>query len=233
MAAPDAQSFAELLRKPKVGRFKPDHVRVLLNKQATTVEMRKDLNWLAESAQPDDLVVVFISSHGSAREADTANVNYVLTYDTNVDTKDDLYATALPMVEISNVVRNRIRALRTVVFLDTCHSGAAAVDGLRDGTASKQVLDQIREGSGRAIIASSDVNESSQESDQLGHGYFTFNLLHAMTRDNGMQPVSKIFSYLKDTVPTQVEAEMHKKQTPVMAKSDRGADIVVGVETGS
>jgi hypothetical protein len=95
------------------------------------------------------------------------------------------------------------------------------------------VLDRIREGSGRAIIASSGVNESSQESDSIGHGYFTFDLLHALSLDDGMRPMSQVYEYLKTTVPVQVYADKHQKQTPVMARSDRGADIVIGVETGS
>jgi uncharacterized caspase-like protein len=230
--AQDAADFAKLLANRHEGRFQPDHIHLLKDAQATTVEVRKELNWLAEMAQPDDLVVIFISSHGSAREADTANVSYILTYDTNVASKSDLYATALPMVEVSDVVRSRIKALRAVVFLDTCHSGAAS-QGLKDSTASGQVLDRIREGSGRAIVASAGVDESSQESETLGHGYFTFNLLHALALDDGMEPVSKVYDYLRTTVPAQVYAEKHQKQTPVMTRSDRGADIVIGVRTGS
>lgn len=59
----------------------------------------------------DDLVVVFLSSHGSPREKDTAwGVNYVITSDTDVKDADSLFATAMPMVELADVVRTRIRA---------------------------------------------------------------------------------------------------------------------------
>jgi hypothetical protein len=232
VATSDADSFAELLRNPAIGKFPRDHVRELKDKQATLVDLRKSLNWLAESAKPDDLVVIFISSHGSAREADTANVNYILAYDTNTSTRDDLYATALPMVEVSNVIRSRVRALRAVVFLDTCHSGAAA-DGLKDASVSTGALDQIREGFGRVVISSSTANQASQESEQLGHGYFTYNLLRALSQSKGMQPVRELFDYLKTQVPAQVMAEKQARQTPVIAMSDRGADIVIGVESGS
>lgn len=231
VATSDADSFAELLRDPAVGRFPKDHVRVLEDSQATLVDLRKSLNWLAESAKADDLVVIFISTHGSAREADTANVNYVLAYDTDVSTRDDLYATALPMVEVSNVIRSRVRALRAVVFLDTCHSGAAS-ENLRDASVSSNTLDQIREGFGRAIISSSTANQASQESKALGHGYFTYHLLRALKQEKGMVPLRQVFSYLQAKVPDQVMVEKHAKQTPVIAMSDRGADIVIGVESG-
>lgn len=232
VATSDAESFADLLRDPVIGRFPKDHVRLLEDKEATLVELRKSLNWLASSAKKDDLVVVFISSHGSAREADTANVNYILAHDTNTATQDDLYATALPMVEVSNVIRTRVRALRAVVFLDTCHSGAAS-EGLHDASVSTSTLDQIKEGFGRAIISSSETNQTSQESGKLGHGYFTYNLLAALSQQKGMESISQVFSYLKTKVPAQVMAEKHANQTPVMAMSDRGGDIVIGVESGS
>jgi hypothetical protein len=45
--------------------------------------------------------------------------------------------------------------------------------------------------------------------------------------------VRELFNYLKTQVPTQVMAEKQARQTPVIAMSDRGADIVIGVESGS
>jgi uncharacterized caspase-like protein len=83
------------------------------------------------------------------------------------------------------------------------------------------------------VISSSTANQASQESEQLGHGYFTYNLLRALSQSKGMQPVRELFDYLKTQVPAQVMAEKQARQTPVIAMSDRGADIVIGVESGS
>ena len=75
--ASDANGFAQSLLSANVGRFKPSNVAVLTDLQATTRNIREKLNWLARSAQPDDLVVIFIAAHGSSRDFDTAGVNYL------------------------------------------------------------------------------------------------------------------------------------------------------------
>jgi len=63
----DARDFSALLKDPTYGRFAEDHVHLLTDEQATTRKIKEELNWLARKAGKDDLVVVFLSSHGSPR----------------------------------------------------------------------------------------------------------------------------------------------------------------------
>ena len=233
--AKDARDFAALLEDEQVCRFNPESVHILLNGDATTKQIKADLNWLARSAQPDDLVVVFIASHGSPREMDTRNVNYIVTNDTEISSPDQLFATALAMVEITEVIRSRIQARRTLVLLDTCHSGAAAgARGLRlsadigVSSLSSETLDSIRQGFGRAIITSSQAGQQSYESDDIKHGYFTYFLLQALRKSAGKDSIDKMFSYIRDQVSSSVAAKLKAQQTPVLSQSDRGAEIVLG-----
>src|ERR1700686_1986274 len=150
-ASKDADDFAELLLDPKVGRFKKSNVHAMSG-NITTRKLKEELNWLARSAKdPHDLVVIFVSGHGTPRERDTAEVNYIATNDTELEPEDNLFATALPMVDISDVVRTRIKARRAVILLDTCHSGGAggttsAASAISDASASDATLDRLREG---------------------------------------------------------------------------------------
>lgn len=231
--AKDARDFAATLVDERFGRFRPDHVKTLFDADATTSRIKQELNWLARSAEPDDLVVVFVSSHGSPRDMDTAGANYIVTHDTEVDDPDRLYATALPMVDLAEVLRTRVRAKRAAVFLDTCHSGAALAS-LKPAAAAGPMLDRMRQGAGRVIIASSQVNEQSWESDKLGNGYFTYFLLQALRQGKGMTPVADLFRSLRDHVAERVQAEVRKQQTPVMSRSEEGAGaIVLGVAPGA
>jgi len=43
-----------------------------------------------------DLAVIYIATHGTAREQDVAGANYVVTYDSDVESLDGLYSTANP-----------------------------------------------------------------------------------------------------------------------------------------
>lgn len=51
--ADDANLFAATLKEPSVGAFPADHVRVLVEGDATTAGIRANLNWIARSAKPE------------------------------------------------------------------------------------------------------------------------------------------------------------------------------------
>jgi uncharacterized caspase-like protein len=236
----DAQSFADVLLDPKYGHFKAANVHTLTNDQATTKNIKVQLNWLARSAQPDDLVVVYVATHGSSRDMDTVGVNYVITHDTEVGASidpDTLYATALPMVDISNAIATRVKATRAAIFLDTCYSGNAAVKGsklIAPGVASASLtqttLDHIKQGSGRIIFAASGTEEESLESDSLKHGFFTYFLVQAFHEQTGSAPLSRIFDYTQQHVSDRVATEFkqyHLKQTPVMSRSEDNTDFAL------
>ncbi|HEV2575684.1 MAG TPA: caspase family protein [Acidobacteriaceae bacterium] len=239
--ANDAKSFADVLLSPQYGQFKQENVHVLVNEEATTRHIKEQLNWLARSAGPDDLVVVYIAAHGSPREVDTAGVSYIITNDTDIGTDinnpdvDSLYATALPMVDVANAVATRVRAERTAIFLDTCYSGNATdkklmLPGLASGSISSATLDHIKQGSGRMIFTASGVNEESLESDAIKHGYFTYYLVQALEQQNGAIPLSQAFAYVQQHVHMRAQTEAHAEQNPVLSRSEDTTDFSLGIQ---
>jgi uncharacterized caspase-like protein len=234
----DADSFADALKDPKIGGFPADNVHVLTNDEATTKNIKEQLNWIARHAQPNDLVVIYVATHGTPRSADSAGgANYIVTYDTEAYSggsldQDALYATAYPMVELANAVATRMKALRTAVFLDTCYSGGAAGDAakpgqqLPDSAPSKAMLSHMTDGTGRIVMAASEVNEESLESNQLHHGYFTYYLLQALKSGKGETPLSQVYDDVQKAVAQSVSAQgMH--QHPVMSRSSAEADFAL------
>ncbi len=233
----DANSFAAALEDPNIGGFSADNVHVLTDDQATTKNIKEGLNWIARHAQANDLVVIYVATHGTPRTADTAGgANYLVTYDTqaysngSVD-EDALYATAYPMVELANAVATRMKALRTAVFLDTCYSGGAAGAAgagaaLPDTAPSNAMLSHMTDGTGRIVMAASQVNEESLESSQLHHGYFTYYLLQALKSGKGETPLTQVFTSVEQQVSNTVTAQgMH--QHPVMNRSSNDADFAL------
>jgi hypothetical protein len=237
-ASKDAKDFAAVLLDPKIGRFQASHVHSLADGEVTTRQLKQELNWLARSASdPNDLVVIFLSSHGTPRSIDTAEVNYIATSDTEVIPEDSLFATALPMVEVSDIVRSRIKARRTVIFLDTCHSGAAignpnvSQPGPADSSASLAALDRLRQGVGRAIVTSSATDEQSYEGTPFANGYFTHFLLEALQKNGGQDSIEQIYGYLKQSVAKAAGA-IQRKQNPAFSRSEHGEEIVIGAPAG-
>jgi len=244
--ASDAQSFEDALLDPKVGHFQADHVRMLLNDEATTKNIKMQLNWLARSAGPDDLVVVYVATHGSSRDLDTVGVNYLITHDTEIGANidpDSLYATALPMVEISNAIATRVKARRAAIFLDTCYSGNAAAKntkliapGVANAAPSAETLNHIKQGAGRMVFAASGTEEESLESDTLKHGFFTYYLVQALRTEGGSAPLSEIFDYTQKHVSETVSTEFrqyHLQQNPVMGRSEDDTDFALGPAPGA
>ncbi len=243
--ASDAQSFQDALEDPKIGNFQADHVHSLLNDQATTRNIKMQLNWLARSAGPDDLVVVYVATHGSSRDLDTVGVNYIITHDTEIGANidpDSLYATALPMVEISNAIATRVKARRAAIFLDTCYSGNATVKdakliapGVANAAPSAETLGHITQGAGRMVFAAAGTEQESLESDVLKHGFFTYYLVQALRQEGGATPLSQIFDYTQKHVSDRVATDFRQynmQQTPVMSRSEDDTDFALGAGGG-
>lgn len=232
-AAKDARDFAATLTDPAIGRFKPTHLAMLTNQEATTKAIRAALNQIAKNALAEDLVVIFLSSHGSPGKADLVGEGYLVTYDTELA---DLYATAFPMRDFTRDVKQRIQAQRKVVFLDTCYSGQASTEGTKGLQLVGELQNQAAQdlcGFGSVVITSSSPHEQSWESPTLQNGYFTHFLIQALHQEDGYLPIAKVFSFLQDMVPKTVRQEKEAAQNPrIMPQPlQEAAEIRIGVKT--
>jgi uncharacterized caspase-like protein len=233
----DADAFAAELKDPEIGKFPAENVREITNAEATTKNIKEQLNWIARNAQPNDLVVIYVATHGSPRSLDSVSgVNYLITYDTemydggNLD-EDAMYGSALPMVELADAVATRMKALRTLVVLDTCYSGGSVSNtASANGSAaikaapSHAMLEQMGQGTGRIVLAASQSDEESLESKKLGHGYFTYYLLQALKAGKGNTPMSQVYTEVSKNV-AQLAAESGGRQHPVIYQSSEAADF--------
>jgi uncharacterized caspase-like protein len=158
----------------------------LENADATILDVRSALERFLPRAGPEDLIFLFIAGHGAPDPYAPRNL-YFLMNDTKVA---DMPNTALPMAELQELLDNRVRAQRVVVFVDTCHSAGISGTTLVTGRQLVQTENNIfnlyaanlfRE-TGRAVLTSSDVNEISRESPKWGggHGIFTWALLEGL-----------------------------------------------------
>ena len=226
-AAKDAADFANYLTTE--ANFAPDHVRLLTNSKATRAEILNQLggNWLPRVANPDDLVVIFFSSHGSPDSMDVGSVNYLVAYDTD---KTNLYGTGISLQDFTNQIKKRVNSDRVVLVMDACHSGAAI--GAK-GIFKEQNLDasQVAQGSGQLVICSSGASQSSWESTRYKNGVFTHYLLEGLRRDNNLNKLSNVFDFMKSKVQEEVQMDRNgARQTPALQSKWIGNDLIVGVK---
>ena len=172
----DAESFAELLQTPECGGFQPDHMRILINKDATLANLKQALVEFLAEAIDKDLVMIFFAGHGAPDPARPMNL-YLLTYDTDLSRPG---TTAYPMWELPTLLTRQLSAKRIVVFSDACHSGGISLDFATRGVttpesnqANKYLTDLAISKEGIVIFTASAAGEVSQEIPDLGHGVFT------------------------------------------------------------
>jgi hypothetical protein len=88
------------------------------------------------------------------------------------------------------------------------------------------MLAHMTGGTGRIVMAASEVNEESLESSQLHHGYFTYYLLQVLKTGKGQTPLSQVYASVAQQVSQSVSSQgMH--QHPVMNRSSADADFAL------
>lgn len=121
-AGRDALSFYQFLTDPRRGRFQTENVTFLTEENATRSNIALALNRLRQVAQEDDLVTIYMSSHGSPPDKNGA-VN-IVTYDTETTPRERIWHTSITEQMLKEFVEG-IRAQRLVMVLDTCYSNGA------------------------------------------------------------------------------------------------------------
>lgn len=221
--AKDAKDFCNFLLTD--GHFRRENVRMLLDEQATRRNILTLLadNWLPQVAKKDDLVVVYISSHGSASDLDAAGVNYLLSHDSELNS---LYATAIPFPLLSEI-KARIPSDRVVFVVDACNSGAAI-------TAKQDVMQVGSKGSKEpdaVLLMSSSPSQSSWESKRYENSVFTRRFIDTLKSQGAEARIGETFEQLKETVSEEVFKDRGVKQIPSL-KNRSGIDAPILAVTG-
>lgn len=121
-AARDAMNFYQFLTDPGRGQFPAGNVTFLTDENATRSNVAIALDRIQRVATEDDLVVVYMSSHGSPPDKRGA-VN-IVTHDTEVKPRERIWHTSINEEMLRQFV-DGVRARRLVMVLDTCYSNGA------------------------------------------------------------------------------------------------------------
>lgn len=234
-AAKDARDVAALLKDSRWGRFDPSNVILLTDEQATRANVLKSLQQLILSVEEDDLVFLYVSSHGSPHkgQGDLRTIGYIVTHDASYDS---IFVDGLKYEDLSENVA-LIKARRKAVFLDTCYSGQASGSGgkmlfIEPAGVDAQTAKLFLSGEGSYVVTSSRANEQSFESDTLQNSYFTHFLLQAL-RTPQAPTMKEVFDLLAREVPGSVARDKGQPQHPEMVPADGSGDLRIGVASTS
>ena len=155
--------------------------RVLLtNKEATLDNILSKVSNLAETAEPQDALIVYLAGHGTV----LGETYYFLPHDADVASDQKLATTALSSDLLAKRL-SEVPATKQLLVLDSCRSGAAA-GVLGKYVAARSGLEEIRSQqmlartSGTFLIAATQAEDYAYEIPELGHGVLTYSILNSL-----------------------------------------------------
>ena len=205
----DAEAFAGFLQSEAGGSLDGDHLKVLINKEATAAQFAIALDWLMEVVKENDKVIIYFSGHGDVERKTITQPGYLLCWDAPSKVYMAGGALALPMFQdIITTLSSQSKA-KVVVITDACRSGKLA--GSSVGGSQITGANLAQQYSNEIKILSCQPNEYSIEGQQWGggRGAFSFNLVNALygLADNNKDlyvTLQEIGRYLEDHVTSEV-----------------------------
>ncbi len=175
---------------------------------------------------PDDLVVVFVSTHGTPARVDQGGRNYIVAYNTD---RDNLYVTGVDMDDLNRRLKEGVKSDRALIVMDTCYSGAGVPGVKGAGAAANFDANEIAQGCGHLVISSSSPNERSWESQVTQNGVFTKYLLESLRSNNHKVDVKTAFNNARDKVAWEVKSAYKVSQTPQLGGDWQGKELMLTV----
>jgi tetratricopeptide (TPR) repeat protein len=214
----DALAFAGYLQSPAGGLLDSDHLRVLVNKDATVAQFARALDWLWDVVKENDRVIIYFSGHGDVEKKSLTQPGYLLCWD--APSRVYMAGGALKINDLKDVVATLSIQNKAKVFLftDACRAGklsgydinGAQLTGLN---LSKQFANEIK-------ILSCQPNEYSIEGTQWGggRGAFSYHLLQGLygladSNSDLVVTLKEISRYLEDNISPEVAPQIQNPMT--------------------
>jgi hypothetical protein len=202
----DALKLHDILRDPKICGYRDSQVRLLTDDYASAKAIRNELYWLSRHASPNATVFIYFSGHGWKVEEQSQEYYYLLAHDSD---PEDLKATAIAGDELT-ILLNNIQPQRLFFCVDSCYAGGIGeIKGVtpvvKAQALEEHYYEQLAQGTGRAIIASSRSDEPSLAYRSMNNSLFTSYLLEALQgkalyRDDGLIHVLDVFHYISQHI---------------------------------
>lgn len=238
-ARQDGEAIAEFFGQRASPMFSSVNALKLFDKDATQANIRKAFEQLAERAQPEDVVLVYLAGHGIG----LGQQFYFLPHEmrTEEDEEAAIRKYGVSASVLGDALR-RIPALKQALILDTCQSGSALpvlakMVGFRGGLAEQRAAKMLARANGLFLIAASTKRQYAVEVPELGHGVLTSAILsglgekgkpEAAATPDGVVTIMAILQYVSQQVPELTE-KYHggEKQYPVSFTTGMDFPLVV------
>ncbi|MEO6286305.1 MAG: caspase family protein [Dyadobacter sp.] len=183
----DASLFAAHLRSKAGGNVPVEHIRLLLNEDATIAAIYDALNWLQEHCTSNDKAYFYFSGHGDVETDNNFSLGYLLAYNSPPNNYRNNAITIEDLNKVANHLSSKTKAT-VVLVTDACHSGKLAGDYYKGKQLVASQLQLILNNEIR--MAACGVDEKAAESEDWGggRGVFSYYLLMGL---NGIADLNR------------------------------------------
>lgn len=207
-AAKDAKDFVNTIMSSNLDMYSDVKSNVLLlNKEATSSNVKGALNTLKNVVSQGDVVMVFLSGHAVKQGEDA----YFMT----TEASSEEYYNGVEFDFIKKMLRSMSegKKCRVILFMDSCHSGA--MYGMKGATSDfTETIPSV------VGFYSSASDQKSAESDEMQNGVFTYELLKglkgAASNDDGEITLNGLRDYVQKHVKDAVQDMGQNKQDVIV-----------------
>jgi WD40 repeat protein len=211
-AEKDARAIADFFGDAPVKKlYREVHVRTLLNEEATSSNIRLELDRLVSTAAKEDTVVLYFAGHGEI----AAEEWYFVPHEVTEPESDEMLAQGGISRQFFQDMLKKLPAQKVLVLLDACKSGAAT--GATRSIVDRKAIMNLARSTGTYIVAASGGDQLAIEVPKLGHGVFTWTLLQGLRGKAGEKRITaeSLITYVKNTMPEIAEQFRGRPQFPV------------------
>lgn len=200
----DAYKIYAFLKSPEGGALKDNQIRILIDEEATRVNILQALNQTFMRADENDVIMMYFSGHGL--EGTFIPIDY------------DGFSNLLKHDDVKEIL-NRSKARHKVCYTDACHSGSLlATKGAYSNSLLYFYEEFDKANGGTAFFMSSKSKEFSMEDGGLRQGIFSHFLIKGLKgladeNSNKIITLKELFNY----VYTNVRQYTSNVQTPMIA----------------
>ncbi len=227
-AGKDANDFADAMQIVGTNYYGEENTQIKsLNTRLadranwpTKENIRRELERIEKEATAQDVLVVYLSGHGTNYGEDSKDFYYLTAEATgNMKDEENRKKATISSRELTEWIK-RIPTLQQVLIVDACHSGKLTstlerVESLK--SSQIKALEQMKDRTGLYILAGSESDAVSYESSLYEQGLLTYSLLFGMkgaTQDqNGNIDIIDLFQFVSKKVP-ELASEIGQIQMP-------------------
>jgi len=206
----DADKLSQKLQTIGKSVFDKVHTYALKDSQVTQEGIQAKVAQIAPKIGADDVFILYISGHGVTNDAD--GDYYFIPYD--CPNGADVTKRAINQQRFKEIM-SQVKAVKSVIFLDTCESGSMASKDLVNTS-----VNRFGGNVGSAIIAGATSSQNAIDG-YKEHGIFTYTLLDAMSNNkvysfDDKLSINEVAEYTKYLLPKLAKEKFNHEQKPTI-----------------